>query len=158
IKALRIAMLLPIGLCLLACSKPALYGTVQEAEPVVKYFAVPPAEAFRAAKESLAFRGYSLKEVDDKNFTLETYWQPTTADSHYVLVFGEPDYGTVSAYYRLAVKVTQQGNGSKVAITNVAKSFISDIKSSHREEDAVFIKVSDFTRKRDIQITNIGLQ
>ena len=158
IKALRLAMLLPIGLSLWACSKPALYGTVQEAEPVVKYFAVPPEESFRATKEALTNRGYSLREVDDKNFTLETYWQPTTADSHYVLVFGRRDYGTVAAYYRLAVKVTPQGNGSKVAIANVAKSFITDLKSSHREEDEVFIKVSDFTRKRDIQVTNIGLQ
>jgi hypothetical protein len=90
--------------------------------------------------------------------TLETYWQPTTADSHYVDVFGREDYGTVGAYYRLAVKVTPKGDGSRVGITNVAKSFISDLKSSGREEDRVFEKISDFTRKRDIKVTNIGLQ
>ena len=141
-----------------ACSKPKLYGQIQESEAIVKYFAVPPADAYRAAKEALIFRGFSLKEADDANMTLETYWQPTTADSHYVLVFGRRDFGTVGAYYRMAVKVTPQGSGSKVSITNVAKSFISDLKSSNREEDELFIKVSDFTRKRDIQVTNIGLQ
>ena len=157
-KSTRIILTLCLVTGFAACSKPALYGTIQEAEAVVKYYPVPPAEAYRAAKESLVFRGYSLKEADETNFTLETYWQPTTADSHYVLVFGRRDFGTVGAYYRLAVKVTPQGTGSKVSITNVAKSIISDLKSSHREEDEIFIKVSDFTRKRDIQVTNIGLQ
>jgi hypothetical protein len=141
-----------------ACSKPKLYGSVQESEAIVKYFAVPPADAYRAAKEALIFRGYSLKEIDDTAMTLETFWQPTTADSHYVMVFGKRDYGTVAAYYRMAVKVTPQGSGSKVSITNVAKSFITDLKSSNREEDELFVKIADFTRKRDIQVTNIGLQ
>lgn len=156
-KVLRIALLFCVVFAA-ACSKPALYGTIQEAEPVVKYYSVPPETAFRAAKEALVFRGYSIKEEDDKNFTLETYWQATTADSHYVLVFGRRDYGTVGAYYRMAVKVTPQGTGSKVSITNVAKSIISDLKTSKREEDELFNKISDFTRKRDIQVTNIGLQ
>ncbi len=158
IKALSIALALALSLSFVACSKPALYGTTQSADPVVKYIPAPPADAFKAAKEAVTSRGYSVKEEDATNFTFETAWQPTTADSHYVLVFGEPDYGTVGAYYRLAVKVTPQGSGSKVSITNVAKSFISDLKSSHREEDEVFTKISDFTRKRDIQVTNIGLQ
>ncbi|MFO1462740.1 MAG: hypothetical protein U1F66_03115 [bacterium] len=157
-KATRIVLALGIGLSFAACSKPKLFGTNQPADPVVKYYSVAPADAFRAAKEALVFRGYSLKEENNQDFTLETYWQPTTADSHYVLVFGRRDYGTVGAYYRLAVKVTPQGSGSKVSITNVARSFITDLKSSNREEDEVFSKISDFTRKRDIQVTNIGLQ
>lgn len=152
-----LTILLALG-ALVACSKPKLYGSVQESEAIVKYFAVPPADAYRAAKEALIFRGYSIKQADDTAMTLETYWQPTTSDSHYVLIFGKKDYGTVGAYYRMAVKVTPQGSGSKVSITNVAKSFISDLKSSNREEDEIFVKVSDFTRKRDIQVTNIGLQ
>ena len=43
-----------------ACSKPKLYGTIQEAEPVTKYLQVPPEEAFKASKEALAAQGYSL--------------------------------------------------------------------------------------------------
>jgi len=156
-KAVALSFIL-FGLTVVACSKPALYGTIQEADEVVQYYQVPPADAFKATKEALTFRGYSLKTVDDTAMTIETFWQPTTADSHYVEVFGRRDYGTVGAYYRLAVKVTPRGEGSKVAITNVAKSIISNLKSSHRTEDAVFEKVSDFTRKRDIQVTNIGLQ
>ena len=152
------AMAVLLGLLIVSCSKPALYGTLQEDQSEVKNYQVPPQEAFRAAKEALVFRGYSLKNVDDQNMTIETYWQPTTADSHYVYVFDRKDFGTVGAYYRLAVKVSAQGNGAKVSITNVAKSFISNVKSSHTQEDAVFEKVSDFTRKRDIQVTNIGLQ
>jgi hypothetical protein len=64
----------------------------------------------------------------------------------------------VGSYYRLLVKVSAQGNGSRVGITNVAKSIISNLKSSKREEEELFFKIADFTRKRDIQVTNIGLQ
>lgn len=141
-----------------ACNKPKLYGTIQEAKEVVKNYQVPPEDAFRAAKEALAFRGYSFKTVDETNKTIETYWQPSTSDSHYVEVFGRKDYGTVGAYYRLVVKVTPRANGSSVSITNVAKSFISNLKSTERVEEEVFEKISDFTRKRDINVTNIGLQ
>lgn len=140
------------------CSKPALYGTLQESESVTRYYQVPPQQALRAAKEALLYLGYSIKQEDDKNFTLETYWQPTTADSHYVEVFRRKDFGTVGAYYRLVVKVTPRRSGSRVSITNAAKSYISNLKTSHREEDRVFSKVDDFTRKRDIQVTNIGVQ
>jgi len=157
-RALRVLPVLLLLGSLIACSKPKLYGSVQESEAIVKYYAVPPADAYRAAKEALIFRGYSIKQSDDAAMTLETYWQPSTSDSHYVLIFGKKDYGTVGSYYRMAVKVTPQGSGSKVSITNVAKSFITDLKSSNREEDEVFIKIADFTRKRDIQVTNIGLQ
>jgi len=142
----------------LACSKPALYGTLQENEAVTNDYNVPPKEAFRAAKEALIHLGYSLKQEDDKNLTLETYWQPTTADSHYVEVFRRKDYGTVGAYYRLVVVVKARNNGSSVSITNAAKSFISNVKSSRAEEEKVFHKVDDFTRRRDIQVTNIGVQ
>jgi hypothetical protein len=157
-RALRLLVVLLLLGGAAACSKPKLYGSIQESESIVKYFAVPPVDAYRAAKEALIFRGYSLKQADDTAMTLETFWQPATADSHYVLVFNRKDFGTVGAYYRMAVKVTPQGSGSKVSITNVAKSFITDLKSSQREEDELFIKISDFTRKRDIQVTNIGLQ
>jgi hypothetical protein len=143
---------------LAACSKPLLYGNLQETEEIVKTYQVPPAEAFRAAKEALLFKGYSLKQEDPTNFILETYWQPSTADSHYVNVFGRKDFGTVGSYYRLVVKITPKGNGSRVGISNVAKSFISNLKSSQQEEDKIFEKISDFTRKQDIQVTNIGLQ
>src|SRR5262249_28102325 len=133
--AWRIVLVILTALSFGACSKPKLYGTTQEAKEVVRYYPVPPQDAYRAAKEALVFRGDSLKQSDDQTMTLETYWQPTTADSHYVDVFGREDYGTVGAYYRLAVKITPKGTGSRVGITNVAKSFISDLKSSEREED-----------------------
>jgi len=141
-----------------ACSKPKLYGTIQEAEPVTKYPQVPPEEAFKASKEALAAQGYSLKQVDETAMTIETNWQASTADSHYVEVFGRPDYGTVGSYYRLLVKVTPKANGSNVSVTNVAKSFISNLKSTKRREEDVLEKVADFTRKRDINVTNIGVQ
>jgi uncharacterized lipoprotein len=145
-------------LAFFACSKPALYGTLQENKAIAKYYSVPPEEAFRAAKEALVYLGYSIKQEDNENKTLETFWQPTTADSHYVDVFGRKDYGTVGAYYRFLVKVTPRQNGSEVSVVNAAKSFISNLKASRHEEARLFDKINDFTRKRDIQVTNVGLQ
>jgi uncharacterized lipoprotein len=142
-----------------ACNKPALYGTLQESKPTVKCYQVPPAEAFRASKEALLFLGYSMKQEDPEQGLLETYWQPSTADSHYVNVFGRKDYGTTGAYYRIVIKIKAQGeNGSEVSMTNAAKSYISNLQSSTQEEAKIFAKIDDFTRKRDIQVTNIGLQ
>ena len=157
-KITQICFVLGVILIAGACSKPKLYGNLQEAEAVTKYYQVSPEDAFRAAKEALAAKGYSLKEVDETNKTVETNWQPSTADSHYVEVFGRPDYGTVGSYYRLAIKVTPKANGSNISITNVAKSFISNLKSTKRREEDVMEKISDFTRKRDINVTNIGVQ
>ncbi|MCP5467813.1 MAG: hypothetical protein H7A32_00915 [Deltaproteobacteria bacterium] len=147
-----------LGFIVGACSKPALYGTIQNSDDIVRYYQAAPEETFRAVKSSLEFHGYSLKKVDEENRSLETYWQPTTADSHYVEVFGRPDFGTVGAYYRFQIKVEAWNKGSKVVLVNVANSIISNLKTSKREEDRIFTKIDDFTRHRDIQVTNIGLQ
>lgn len=145
--------------CGAACSKPALYGSLQESPPIIKNYQVSQQDAFRAAKEALVFLGYSVKQEDAAQGLLETFWQPATADSHYVNVFGRKDYGTVGAYYRIIVKVKERSSGSsEVSITNAAKSYISNLKSSQEEESKIFSKIDDFTRKRDIQVTNIGLQ
>lgn len=157
-RYLTIACLGLFALASFACSKPALYGTTQESESVVKYYSVPPKQAFRAAKEALHYLGYSIKQEDPQKLFLETYWQPATADSHYVEVFGRRDYGTVGAYYRVVILIKSRANGSSLKITNVAKSIISNVKSSNREEDKIVSKINDFTRRRDIQVTNIGLQ
>ena len=153
-----IAPLFLMALLTASCSKPSLYGTKQPNEPVIRYYKVPAADVFRATKEALSYRGYSLKQVDEENLSLETYWQPTIADSHYVEVFNRRDFGTVGAYYRMEVKVTPQGEGSSVSIRNVAKSLIINYKSSRRDEHRLFDKIDDFTRRRDIQVTNIGLE
>jgi hypothetical protein len=156
---ISIFCLVLVSLCGAACNKPALYGTLQESPAIVRYYQVPPADAFRAAKEALLFLGYSMKQDDAAQGLLETYWQPSTSDSHYVMIFGRKDYGTTGSYYRIVVKVKPRGNGgSEVSITNAAKSYISNLKSSTEEESKIFAKIDDFTRKRDIQVTNIGLQ
>ncbi|MCB1215202.1 MAG: hypothetical protein KDK66_06980, partial [Deltaproteobacteria bacterium] len=117
-----------------------------------------PQTAYQAAKESLAYLGYSLREDNEQSKSLQTHWQPTTSDSHYVEVFNRKDFGTVGAYYYLAVNVIPRGQGSVVTLRNVAKSVISNLKSSRREETRFFGKMADFTRAKDIEVTNIGLQ
>lgn len=144
---------------LLGCGKPRLFGKDQASDPIVKIFPIDSKAAFQAAKEALAFNGYNIQTEDDKQGILETHWQPSTSDSHYVWVFNRKDRGTVGSYHRLIVKVTPKGtNESQVEIYSLAKSFISNLKSTGVEEQKVLAKIADFTRKANIDTTNVGLQ
>ncbi|MFO1518145.1 MAG: hypothetical protein U1F57_00550 [bacterium] len=154
------AVVLCVALATLAgCGKPRLFGKEMEINPIKKTFPVDAKAAYKATKEALAFYGYNLQKEDDKTTTLETHWQPTTSDSHYVVVFNRPDYGTVGAYHKLVAKITSKGSGeSQVEIYSLAKSIISHLESSGVEENKILNKVADFTRKPSIELTNVGLQ
>jgi hypothetical protein len=127
--------------------------------PITQTFPVDPKAAFTATKDALAFYGYEVQKEDEKATTLETHWQPTTSDSHYVIVFNRPDYGTVGAYHKIVAKITSQGAGqSTVEISSQAQSIISNLVSSGIEEHKILTKIADFTRKPNIEVTNVGLQ
>ncbi len=141
-----------------ACGKPRLFGKEMSGRPIVKVFQVDPDSAYASAKEALVFQGYDLSKDDSNEKTLETHWQPATSDSHYVDFFERQDRGTVGAYHRLVVKVKPKGNDSEVEIYSLAKSIISNLKSTGIEEEKVFTKIADFTRKHDIEVTNVGIK
>lgn len=144
---------------LAACGKPRLFGKEQEVNPIVKSFPIDSKAAFQAAKEALAYNGYNLQTEDAQQGILETHWQPSTSDSHYVWVFNRKDRGTVGSYHRLVVKITPKGGSeSQVEIYSLAKSFIMNLKSTGMEEQKVLVKMADFTRKANIDVTNVGLQ
>ena len=141
------------------CGKPRLFGKEMAVNPIKKTFPVDTKAAFAATKEALAFYGYNIQKEDEKTTTLESHWQPTTSDSHYVIVFNRPDYGTVGAYHKLVVKISSKGtNQSEVEISSQAQSIITNLVSSGNEENKIFAKIADFTRKPSIEVTNVGLQ
>lgn len=140
------------------CGKPRLFGQEMEINPIIKNYPVGAQAALVAAKEALAYNGYNIQKEDDEKGLLETHWQPTTSDSHYVLLFDRQDRGTVGAYHKLVVKVTPKGNNSQVEIYSLAKSFVSNLKSTKIEEEKIFAKIADFTRKANIDVTNVGIQ
>ncbi len=158
-KRLPILILSSFFLLSLAhCGKPRLFGQDMKGETVVKAFPVDAGLTFKSVKEALVIRGYNLQNENAQEGALETHWQPTTSDSHYVDMFNRQDRGTVGAYYKLVVKVKPQGNQSEVEIYSLAKSIISNLKSTGIEEEKVLDKVADFTRKSNIEVTNVGIQ
>ena len=140
------------------CGKPRLFGKEMEVRPITQSFPVDAKTAFKATKDALAFYGYDVQKEDEKASTLETHWQPTTSDSHYVIVFNRPDYGTVGAYHKVVAKISSQGNQSTVEIYSQAQSIISNRVSIGHEEHKILTKIADFTRKPNIEVTNVGLQ
>lgn len=155
-----LALLLCVGLAnLAACGKPRLFGKDQEVNPISKSFTVDTKAALTAVKESLADNGYAIMTTDDAKGVLETHWQPSTSDSHYVDFFNRRDMGTVGSYYKLVIKVSPKGQAdSQVEISSVAKSIVANLKSTGMEENKILKKVGDFTRKHNIEVTNVGLQ
>lgn len=158
-RKFQIALLMMVFIALAGCGKPRLFGKEMEIHPITQTFPVDAKMAFKATKEALAFYGYDIQKEDENTSSLETHWQPATSDSHYVIVFNRPDYGTVGAYHKLVAKITSKGtNESQVEIYSQAQSIISNLVSSGIEEHKVLTKVADFTRKPNIEVTNVGLQ
>lgn len=152
-------VLLACALQLASCGKPRLFGKDQEVKPVAKSYPVDSKAALAAVKESLSYNGYAIQSSDDAQGVLETHWQPSTSDSHYVDFFNRRDMGTVGSYYKLVIKVSPKGQAdSQVEVSNVAKSIVTNLKSTGMEEEKILKKVGDFTRKSNIEVTNVGLQ
>lgn len=141
-----------------SCGKPRLFGKEMEVHPIVKIFPMESKRALLSAKEALAYNGYNIQREDPDQGFLETHWQSTTSDSHYVKFFDRQDRGTVGAYHKLIVKVIPHGSNSKVEIYSLAKSFIANLQSTGIEEEKVLAKITDFTRKENIEVTNVGVQ
>ncbi len=158
----KVTLMIVLGLCaanLASCGKPRLFGKDQSVKPVSHTYAVDTKASLAAVKESLNYNGYAIQSFDDAAGTIETHWQPSTSDSHYVDFFNRRDMGTVGAYYKLVIKISPKGQSdSQVEVSNVSKSIVTNLKSTGMEEEKILTKVGDFTRKSNIEVTNVGLQ
>src|SRR4029453_3162056 len=103
---LTAVLFLAVAFNLSGCGKPRLFGKEMETTPIVKSYPIDSKAAFTAAKEALAYNGYNIQKEDEAQGLLETHWQSTTSDSHYVIVFNRQDRGTVGAYHKLVLKIT----------------------------------------------------
>ena len=155
----RIASLFIVSLLgFAACTKPMIYGKDRPVEPVTQSFSASGQDTYNAAKEVLKTMGYKISYDNLEKRTLKTGWRSTAVDSHYVELFGRPDYGTVGAYYQLIVEVGDKEGKSEVTITAQPRSIVPNIKSSGRVEKKVLGHMADLLRSDDIQVTNVGLQ
>ncbi|MBL7686201.1 MAG: hypothetical protein JNK65_09255 [Deltaproteobacteria bacterium] len=158
-RSILLTLILLSTVVLTSCGKPRLFGKEMTLEPVTKVYPVKPIDAVKAVKEALAVNGYNVQKQDLPHGILETHWQPTSSDSHYVVVFGRQDRGTVGAYHRLLIEVCPVGSDSStVKIVSQAKSIISNVHSTGIEEEKIFDKIADFTRKANIDVTNVGIR
>lgn len=147
-----------IALSLGACTKVMVYGKDRPVDPVVRHYAATPQDVYAAAKSVLTEMGYKIGFDSDKRYRLRTGWQPTTADSHYVELFGRKDYGTVGAYYRIHLYVEESDGASDVSIMSTPRSTVPNVKSSGRVEKKILDLIANQLRPDDIEITNVGLQ
>lgn len=155
-ERLRFLSLITLLVFMGACSRPFLYGQKLETNPISKVYQSSPENTLAMAKKALESQGYVVQK--EEGMSLETSWEPTRADSHYIAFFDRQDRGTVGAYHKLILTVSPEGEGSKVEIASRAKSIISKLKSTLVEERKVLKKIGDYTRSSDIQVTNVGLK
>lgn len=141
-----------------ACNKAILYSRDKAMPPVSQTFKTSTPDAFKAVREVVKNMGYKIEREDEKQGSLITGWLSTKTDSHYIDLFDKRDYGTIGAYYRLEVRVTDQEGKALVEIAAPTRSVISGrLKSSHIEEEKVLAKVTDLLRREDFEMTNVGV-
>lgn len=157
-KTLMLFLLALALLPLSGCNKAILYGRDKEMEPVAKAFSISTSDAFKMAKESLASLGYRIEKEDESQGTIRTSWLPTKASSHYVDLFDRRDYGTVGAYYRILVHVSENNGKTQVEVSAPTRSIIvGRLMTAHREENKVLKKMTELLRREDFEMTNVGV-
>jgi hypothetical protein len=145
---------------LMACTKVLVHGRDKDLDPATQLYSTSPEVAYKVGKEALIRLGYKIENEDEKTGTLVTNWNSTKATSHYIDLFDHKDYGTVSAYYRLKMQITESVAGrTQVAVSAPVRSIITGrLKSSYREEKRVLKKIQDLLRTDEFSITNVGVE
>jgi hypothetical protein len=156
--------LLVIGFFSLAvassCTKVLVHGRDKDMDPISQLYSTSTEVAYKVGKEALIRLGYKIENEDEKTGTILTNWNSTRATSHYVDLFDRKDYGTVGAYYRLKLEVTESvGGKTQVAVSTPVRSLITGrLRTSNREEKRVLKKITDLLRTDDFSMTNVGVE
>ncbi|MBI2341187.1 MAG: hypothetical protein HYU98_00425 [Deltaproteobacteria bacterium] len=155
----EIFFLMPV-LLFVSCAHPLYEAREFPNKTVSKTFETDANQAYSAIRWALKTSGYAIINENLEEGIVTSGWLPTKADSHYLEPFGHPDYGVNGAYYRLEVKIIPEDVGSKtrVEIVSRVRSMMAQLKSSEIEEKKILNMVSDYLRKPDIHLTNIGLE
>ncbi len=125
--------------------------------PVSQRFDVSPEQAYRISQAALEQLEYSIERTDETALTLQTHWISTKPSSHYIDLFGHEDYGTVSAYYRIELKVEPQEGAAVVTVSAPVRSvIIRRMRTSQREEKKILRKIADLIRREDFELSNVG--
>jgi hypothetical protein len=159
LKVSGFCFLIPV-LLLFSCAHSMYEAREFANQTVSKTFETDANHAYLAIRWALKTSGYSIINENLEEGIVTSGWLPTKVDSHYLEPFGHPDYGVNGAYYGLEVKIIPEDVGSKtrVEIISHVRSMMAQLKSSEIEEKKILNMVSDYLRKPDIHLTNIGLE
>lgn len=159
-KTLNIIVALLSLFIVQACSHPIMDAKESTTAIVSKNFETDANQAYYAVRWALKTSGYSITNEDLQNGTVTSSWLTTKVDSHFIAPFDRPDYGVNGAYYRLEIKIAPETgtNLTRVEITSRVKSMIPRLRSSETEEKRILSKISDYLRRPDIRVTNLGIE
>lgn len=155
----RILILIAVAFSLLlgsSCNKAMVTGRDLDTEPVVHEFTAPYPEVFLAARQALRDMEFKVEYYNEEQGIIRTGWMPVTSDSHYVDVFGRPDYGANGAYYHFAIRMQDLGNKTRVQVQAPLRTIVAKMYSSHREENRLLKRVRHLVRPADFKVTNVG--
>ncbi len=143
----------------MACHKPLMHAkAATDVYDVEQRYETGPNTIYYAVRWALETNDYSVAEEDLRAGLIRTAWLPTTADSHYVPIFGRKDYGVTNSYYQLKIKVLPEGTHTRVLVTSHAKTVVSTLKSSGIEEGKILASMAHYLRSKEPNITNLGIE
>lgn len=114
-------------------------------------------DIYYAVRWALVECGYPVANENLPDGIITTAWVPVKSDSHYVDVFGRPDYGVTNSYHQLEVQVVPEGGRTTVKVGSRFKSMLAYLKSSGFEERKVLDRIGDRLRKAEPTVTNLGI-
>lgn len=140
------------------CTKT--YRTAQPVMPKIykKTYAATPNAIYYALRWALPAGGYPIAEEDLPGGVIKSRYVPVKAVSHAVPLFKRNDYGVNGAYHQLEVRLIPQGTSTEVQIGSRIQAVVSPLRSTGREEAALFKKIGDYLRDRNATLTNQGIQ
>ncbi|MFH0800119.1 MAG: hypothetical protein V2A66_08075 [Pseudomonadota bacterium] len=153
----RIAILCVL-LAAFGCSKPLASARVRaDGVEYSRSYAASANDVYYAAKWAFVKAGLSVANENLQDGILTTTWLPVSSDSHYVEIFGRPDYGVTNSYYQIEIKIVPGGGRTEVRALSRVKTIVARLKSSGIKENEVLESIGDALRKGEPTVTNLGV-
>ena len=141
------------------CTKVVTYASKVGTDPVAHEYSTDTYTALEKTKKALDILGYEIVTVDESRNQITTGWKPVTSDSHYMNLFGRPDYAAADgAYYQVIANISQTGSKVEVSLSTNIQSVAGKLSSSKRIENDIFKQINTYLRSPQIIMTNVGVQ
>lgn len=159
-QLLNIAVLVLVTLSFGNCTKVVVRAKEQKTQPVARQYSTDLSTAYNQSKVALQRMGYDFINEDALGLSVQTRWKSMTSDSHYMMLFGRPDYAAnQGGYYKLVMDVKQAGNSAvEVTVYTIIQTVAGELTSSEILEKKFHAKLADALRSPQIEVNNVGMQ